>query len=104
MAGASARPVTREQLLDAKKRLELAARRLEAAIQVMIDSDLESIDMRAHVAMTTGVRGVCSMANEAQGRAEDASIAKDLGISTKIQRSKDRHAAYGTKPKRKPPS
>lgn len=64
-----------------------------------MDSGLDSINMRAHVAMTKGVQGVCSMAAEAKSTAEDASISKDLGLPTKIQRSQDKHAAYGPKKK-----
>lgn len=97
MAGALARDVTRDQLHAARRNLELAVSRLNDAVQVMLDNDLQTIQMRAHVAMTRGVKSVCSMASEAVSRAEEASVATDLGVQTTIQRSKDRHAAYGKK-------
>lgn len=93
--------MTKEQLSEARKRLELAQQRLIDAVQIMLDSELDEISMRAHVAMTKHVQSVCSMASEAKSRAEDASIAKDLRIPTTIQRSQDKHAAYGPKNKKK---
>ena len=91
MAGATARLVKRESIIEAKKKLALAVSRLEQSIDIMNSNDIEEIMMRAHVAMTRGVQAVCSMASEAQTRAEDAFVAKDMGVPTKIERSQLRH-------------
>ena len=98
MPGASARPVSLETIQRTQLLLEQASVRLKEAMKIMLDASIDTIDVRAHVAMTKGVRAMSGMSSEVKAKAEDAALSSTLGVPTKAQLNREKHATYD-KPK-----
>lgn len=99
MAGASAQPVNREDILKAKLQLEVVVNRLEEALAILIEDEIPSILLRSRTALTKGITSVYGMATEVKSRAEDARVSSRMGVQTKASESKDRYRKYGKKKK-----
>lgn len=98
MAGATARPVSIGQIQKVRLQLIQAAKRIEDALEIMVESNIDEIEVRAHVAMTKGVQAIVGMSTDIKNKADDKALSLALGIPTKVEVNREKHAAYD-KPK-----